>query len=131
MAIGVVAFNSLPEPKDFANTEIITKPFFDFVARKIWIPVLVQQATFGREQRARSVYVDGAALENHMWIKNRGLENFGDACWHDFIEIERGIFISPCVVIPIDDREFWLGCAREKNGAMIAAPRFVGWNAMK
>src|SRR5205807_50435 len=82
-------------------------------------------ARFTGEERARAVHFDRAAFQNHPRIKNRGFQDLGHARRHDFIEIERRIFISPCVVIPIDDREFWIDIARQKNRAVIAAPGLV------
>ncbi len=49
--------------------------------------------------------------------KDRNIENFRDARWHNFIEIERRILVSPRVVIPIHNRKLWVGRrASEKSG---------------
>src|SRR5437763_756366 len=86
--------------------------------KRCWISVLIKKARFTGEERARAVHFDRAAFQNHPRIKNRGFQDLGHARRHDFIEIERRIFISPCIVIPIDDREFWIDIARQKNRAV-------------
>jgi hypothetical protein len=84
-----------------------------------------------------------------VWIKNRHSEDLGDTRWNDFIEIEWRIFVSPRIVIPVNDDEWSrralapdsvprLGdepdptlIACEKNRSVIATPWFIRWNAMK
>ena len=41
VTVGVVAFNSVTEPKNLLNAKKITKPRFDFLARKLGIPILI------------------------------------------------------------------------------------------
>ena len=125
MAVGVVALNAIAEPENLAHPEKVAQPLFNFGARAVWIAVLIKKARFAGEERACAVHFDRAAFQNHPRIKNRGFQDLGHARRHDFIEIERRIFISPCVVIPIDDREFWIDIARQKSRAVIAAPGLV------
>src|ERR1700724_1425276 len=59
-------------------------------------------------------------------MESRNFEKLGDAGRHNFVEIKRRIFVSPGVVIPVDDRQLWIDIAGQKNWAVIAAPRLVG-----
>src|SRR2546423_4616566 len=94
----------------------------------------MQKTTLRREQGAGAIHVDRATLENHVWIKNRYPENLGDPRRHDLVEIARRIFATPGIVIPIDNRQPSRRrgiVARQKDRAVIAAPRFVRRNPIK
>ena len=41
MAVSIVSFRALAEPKDFANAKRVAQPLFDFIAAQIGISVLV------------------------------------------------------------------------------------------
>ena len=99
------------------------------LAASLWLLPPVARAL--QTRAAQSVHIDGAALQNHVRIKSRDIEHVCDACRHNFIEIEWRIFVSPCVVIPIDDGKFRFGVARQENRPVIAAPGFVRRNEMK
>src|SRR5205807_2857453 len=126
--VGVVDFDSITQPKNLAHAEKIAQPLFNFGARAVWIAVHIKKARYASEERACAVHFDRAAFQNHLRIKNRDLQDLGHARRNDFIQIERRIFISPRIVIPVNDREFWIDIARQKNRTMIAAPGLIGWD---
>ena len=41
MSVGVVASNAVTKPQDIADTQIVPQTPFDFIARKIWVPIFV------------------------------------------------------------------------------------------
>ena len=101
MTVGVVAGNTAAEPENVVDGEIIAQALLDIVARKIGIPILIQEAGLSRKLCAAAVHVYRAAFEDHVRIKNRQFQDFSEACRHDFIEIKRRVFVSPCVVTPV------------------------------
>jgi hypothetical protein len=66
MAIGMIADQSGTEPQHTLDAKSETQLGLDIVAGHIGVAVRVQQALFGRNQQACPVYVDRAALEDHV-----------------------------------------------------------------
>ena len=56
MAVGVVAFDSVAKPENLFYPEKVAKPFLNFVAGEIRIPILIEQTRLAREQRACAVH---------------------------------------------------------------------------
>src|SRR4029077_11684658 len=109
MAVGIVAFNSITQPKNFADAEIVAKALLDFSAREFGVAVFIEKTRFAGEKRPRPIDLDRASFQNHPRIKNRDFQDLSNARRNDFIQVERRIFISPGIVIPIDDGELWIG----------------------
>ena len=63
--------------------------------------------------------------------KDRHTEDFAYPSWNHFIKIARWILPAPGVVVPIDDRQSGLFLAGQEDRTVIAAPWFIGRNAMK
>ncbi len=131
VAIGIIAGDAVAEPENFAYAEKIPEALLDFIATQLRIAIWIQETRFGSKQCAPAVYLDRAAFQYHAWIKNRQIEKLGDACGHNFIEIEGRILATPGVVIPIDNRETRIIIARQENRPVVPAPRFVRWNPIK
>lgn len=125
VAIGVVAFDSFFEPKDFGNTKFVTQQLFGLFAGEMGIAVGVEEDRLGGEQLAASVDFDGSAFEDHAAFEDRKMEGGCDVRGDGVVEVPWFKFSTPCVEFPIGDGDFPGGFVFDEDGAVVSAPDVV------
>jgi len=118
----------LPSQRNFARGRDNRAGVFQFVAIQIRIAIWIRDMTRSKE-RAIAFTVDRAA-SNHARVKHRNIANLRHGVGR-LIESEGRIFISPRVVIPIDNCETRFFFFASRKSVVIAAPRLVARNAME
>lgn len=125
--IRVIADNSVMQPKDPVDPEILPKIFLDLLAPQTRIPVLVQEAGFRGQQLSRAVDFNRAALQHHRDGEPPEAEGIRDAPRNPVVVIKWRILFPPSVVLPVGDRYFTGFVIFNKDRSVIATPTVIDW----
>jgi len=128
VAVRVITFDAFTKPEDFPDSEEIPKLRFNLLAPQLRIAVLLSKHD-SLVSRAPAPFTSIDRLRESCAGKKPNLENFGDTVGTTSSRSHGGYLPPQAIVVPIDDRQPRLVFARHENRPVIAAPRFVGWDA--
>ena len=66
MAVGMVVHQAAAEPQDAVDAQILPQPRLDVLAREEGVPVGVQQALAGGQERPLPIVVQRSAFQNDV-----------------------------------------------------------------
>jgi len=128
VTIGIIAGDAVAEPEDVGDAEIIAKILLDLRLGELGIAIRVQQNRGGGQERACAIGVDGAALQHDARTEDIETEQLGDPLGDGIVIVVKPVLVAVGVVTPVDDGE--IVAAGDEDGAVIAAPGFIGRDAM-
>ena len=127
VTVGVVADYAFAEPVDVGDAEVITQGLLNLVFGQAGVAVGVEQALLAGEQCTLAVDVDGAAFEDHIAHEAAEFKGFFDAGGDFVIEVVGRVFVAPGIVGPVSEGDLAGFEVFNEDGAVVAAPRVVGW----
>jgi hypothetical protein len=131
MTVSIVAFDSVAQPDNSRDPEVISQRLFDFRLRTVGVSIRIEETRRCCEQCALSVHIDRPTLQYQLGIIDRQFKLLCYLCRYYLIQIIGRIFAAPRIVIPVDDCHSRLFIALNENGPVISAPRLIGWNLEK
>ena len=128
VAVGLIAIGAGAKPEHLLDAEVVAEMTFDLLARQRRVAIRVQQALFGSEACAFTIYMNRAAFEDQRRFVGLVAFKFdhlrGDLRVQIPVWVEAAFVATPSVELPVDATPLTVGVGDEGR-ANVAHPGVV------